>query len=90
MEIARKTLLFSLPIWILLILENYILAVGAVTEFLGWLSLPGMFIVTVLAPGWEQLHNTELHVYLIVNFVIYYIIIYLTLFGKNKFMTRLS
>jgi hypothetical protein len=80
MKLLNKALMWTIPVWVLLILENYFLNL----KFIEWMNLPGIFLVIALKPEWESLHDVDMYLYLILNIVIYFFLIYLLLFAWKK------
>ena len=88
MKYYLQALFWSLPIWVLLIVENYFIPAGNIDQILSWINIPGVFLVILLNPSWSGLHNTETYVLLAVNCLIYYSLIYLFLYIKSRLRVK--
>lgn len=80
MQLLGKTLTWSLPFWILLVVQNYFIPAGRVDQILWWINFPGMYLVITIFPRWRNIHTTEPYVYLIANCLLYSGLVFTILF----------
>lgn len=83
MRLLKRALLWSFPVWIFLIIENYFLPPSV--TILGWINLPGIVLVLALNQTWGSLHDTDRVVYIILNGLIYFCLIYSASVAWSKF-----
>jgi len=84
MKLAVKTIIWSVPFWILLVVENYFLPAGGVDQILRWINFPGMYMMITIFPKWRSIHNAEPYIYFIANCIIYCGFVFLILFICSK------
>lgn len=85
MKLSLKTLLWSLPVWTLLIVDNYFISAGGIDQITRWINLPGMILAFLFSSNWSTVHDTKPYIYVVLNCLIYYGLIYLLVFVRSKF-----
>jgi hypothetical protein len=76
-NLFHQSTLFALPIWIFLLIDVYALDVGF-GKLSAILHSPGLFLMLLVNPTWEQMHNYQGWHYLIGNYLFYYLLILAT------------
>lgn len=95
MILIRKAILWSLPIWCLLILLGYSpkLSNSIVIQIQGimfaLLMLPGFALVLLSIPG-QNVHSLNIHLLVITNCLLYSCFLYLILRVKEQYKIRNS
>ena len=84
-NIFLKSFYIALPLCLFLSIDAYVMrdSWGIVTRFL---HIPGAFLMLVVNPTWEQMHNYEPWHYLIGDFLFYYflIVVCIALYRRKK------
>jgi len=72
-KVMLETLVLALPFWLLIVIVIYILPTSTIEEITRFILLPGIILRLIFNPTWDAMHNTPDYVYLILNFIFYYV-----------------
>lgn len=84
-----RCFLFALPIWLLLLVDVYVLDYG-LGRFSSMLHLPGAMLMLLVNPTWQQLHNYRPWQHLIGDFLFYYLLVLVIVYAIRRFRKRSS
>jgi len=84
MKLIKRAFIICIPIWILLVLQNYIIPTSGINQVLGFINFPGVLLKIIFSPSWATMHNTDSIIYLLINFLFYFLLVYLILFILSR------
>lgn len=82
-----QSALLALPIWTLLLIDVYALK-NSLGKFSNILHAPGLFLMLLINPSWEQMHYYESWQFLIGDFVFYFLLILVSVLVIRRILRR--
>ncbi len=73
MYLFKKTIIYSLPIWLYIIIACYFTLPESLIKYTSWIDLPGVFVGMLFSKG--SIHNMNRELILIGNILFYYLLI---------------
>lgn len=87
MTVLKKAVLWSIPVWIILIVDSYLWGVGSELLFV-YVHAPGLFLSMALDPSGPNVHNPSLIAQCIYNCLFYFLIVWLIVYVVHRIRQR--
>jgi len=91
MKVWRKALVYSLPVWVFLIIDTSVFWARLNTSLIaGWIHLPGLMLQLLPSPTWAGIHNYSLYTVCALNCLFYHLVVWIIVYLVQRRRTRRS